>query len=142
MKRFFILSLVVLILASLLVLQATKSSSATVLIPSQLSNSKTQNRERIRVGGKVAQAPITYQTDPVFLLKFSLRDREDDKSPLMAVEYRGLRPDMFAVDRDVIVDGDFVNGVFIASNLLTQCPSKYEPPKPGESYPRNMGEKQ
>ena len=26
----------------------------------------------------------------------------------------------------------FVNGVLVAQQLLTQCPSKYEPPKPKE----------
>ena len=134
MKRFLILSLAVLVIATLLVFQATKSSAAMVLIPSEIAQDTTKSRERIRVGGRVADAPIAYQTEPYFMLSFNLRDRENPTGPQIKVEYKGLKPDMFAVDRDVIVDGDFKNGILVATNLLTQCPSKYEPPKPGQTY--------
>ncbi|MBY0278037.1 cytochrome c maturation protein CcmE [Candidatus Binatia bacterium] len=42
------------------------------------------------------------------------------------VRYNGILPDMFAADRDVIVEGKVENGVFHAKTLLTACPSKYE----------------
>lgn len=54
--------------------------------------------------------------------------------PSVPVVYQGLRPDMFAVGRDVIIDGEFKDGVVFASSLLTQCPSKYEAPSPDEKY--------
>ena len=46
------------------------------------------------------------------------------------VVFNGVRPDMFAPGRDVIIDGNFANGTLEATKLLTQCPSKYEPPDP------------
>jgi cytochrome c-type biogenesis protein CcmE len=44
----------------------------------------------------------------------------------LPVRYNGILPDMFAADRDVIVEGKVENGVFHAKTLLTTCPSKYE----------------
>ena len=37
---------------------------------------------------------------------------------------------MFTAGRDVIIDGEYKDGVLQAQKLLTQCPSKYEPPSP------------
>lgn len=44
----------------------------------------------------------------------------------LPVRYNGILPDMFAADRDVIIEGKVENGVFHAKTLLTTCPSKYE----------------
>jgi cytochrome c-type biogenesis protein CcmE len=44
----------------------------------------------------------------------------------LPVRYNGILPDMFAADRDVIVEGKVEGGVFHAKTLLTTCPSKYE----------------
>jgi cytochrome c-type biogenesis protein CcmE len=44
----------------------------------------------------------------------------------LPVRYNGILPDMFAADRDVIVEGKVESGVFHAKTLLTTCPSKYE----------------
>ncbi len=44
----------------------------------------------------------------------------------LVVEYNGILPDMFAEGRDVIVEGQVANQVFMADTLLTTCPSKYE----------------
>jgi cytochrome c-type biogenesis protein CcmE len=56
------------------------------------------------------------------------------------VVYQGLRPDMFSAGRDVIIDGEYRDGLVIASTLLTQCPSKYEAPSPEERYLNQEGE--
>jgi cytochrome c-type biogenesis protein CcmE len=45
----------------------------------------------------------------------------------LPVEYRGAIPEMFRVDRQVIVEGRMGDdGVFHADVLLTKCASKYE----------------
>ena len=49
------------------------------------------------------------------------------------VTFTGIKPDMFADGRDVIVEGRYTGGVLEASQVLTSCPSKYEArrrPKP------------
>jgi len=48
------------------------------------------------------------------------------------VHYQGVLPDMFAEGRDVIVEGRYdAGGALAAKTLMTSCPSKYEPEKPG-----------
>ena len=131
MKRFALLLLIVIGLVVLLSYQATKSAASAVYIPSTLLN-LAADASRIRVAGKVASQPIDYQTDPTMKLTFSLRDSDKPSDLGVPVIYLGLKPDMFAVERDVIIDGDYKNGVVHATNLLTQCPSKYEPPKPSK----------
>jgi cytochrome c-type biogenesis protein CcmE len=44
------------------------------------------------------------------------------------VVYRGTVPDLFRTDRDVQVDGQLRNGVFVATpgTMITKCPSKYQ----------------
>ncbi len=118
--------------AIFLVFQATRESSSVVLRPTDLVGIEVgRELHRIRVGGKVADAPIEYATEPQMILKFTLTDA-NDFSALVPVVYEGLKPDMFTAGRDVIIDGEYVGGVLRASKLLTQCPSKYEPPKPSQ----------
>jgi cytochrome c-type biogenesis protein CcmE len=47
------------------------------------------------------------------------------------VLYHGTVPDLFRTGRDVVVQGQLRNGVFVAvpGTLMTKCPSKYSPAK-------------
>ena len=132
-SKFITLFVAVLVVAGLMVFQATKTSSATVIVASDLmAKDPKEIVRRIRVGGRVADLPIDYATEPT--LRLSLRIMDPGKSEpstienTIAVVYEGLRPDMFAAGRDVIIDGHFEGGILYAATLLTQCPSKYEPP--------------
>jgi len=47
--------------------------------------------------------------------------------------YRGNIPDLFGVEKSVVVEGRAdANGVFQADVLMTKCASKYEPGSPHE----------
>jgi cytochrome c-type biogenesis protein CcmE len=59
-------------------------------------------------------------------LRFGLKDVQG-ASPTVPVLFRGTVPDLFKSGRDVVVDGRLTNGVFVADNLVTKCPSKYAP---------------
>jgi cytochrome c-type biogenesis protein CcmE len=62
-------------------------------------------------------------------LRFRIRDVKGTAS--VAVLYKGLVPDLFRPGRDIVVDGRFQNGVFVAvpGTMVTKCPSKYTPKK-------------
>jgi len=112
---------------------ATISSASVVLEPGEvISQGLDSHIPRLRIAGTVAALPVDYQTDPKIQLSFTLQDPNDSEA-LLPVVYKGLKPDMFAAGRDVIIDGEFKDGTIYASNLLTQCPSKYEPPKHTET---------
>lgn len=135
MNRSFIVVLVGFVLGALgLLIFATQSGASLVLDPSTLLTSH-RTLERVRVAGRVAEEALTYQTEPEIVLRFSIHDPGKDSGQTLSVVYRGLKPDMFAPGRDVIVDGQYENGELRASSLLTQCPSKYEPPDPSQGIP-------
>jgi cytochrome c-type biogenesis protein CcmE len=62
-------------------------------------------------------------------LRFRLRDVSGTAA--VAVLYKGLVPDLFRPGRDIVVQGRYVNGVFVAipGTMVTKCPSKYTPKK-------------
>ncbi len=62
-------------------------------------------------------------------LRFRVGDIHGDAT--VPVVYRGSVPDQFKTGRDVVVDGRYRNGVFVAKrdSLVTKCPSKYSPKK-------------
>src|SRR5690606_19121203 len=129
------------VIAGRLLFQASQTATATVYVPSQLSaQGQDVVLRRVRLGGKVADLPVQYVVEPEFELRFMIEDSvPEGESPAESVArvpvvYRGVKPDMFAPGRDVILDGEYVHGEFVASSLLTQCPSKYEPPHVAEMY--------
>jgi cytochrome c-type biogenesis protein CcmE len=131
MGRIFVsLVILFLVVGGAMVFQATKGTSSLVLSPSELVvKAPSRSLERIRVGGRVVD-PIAYQTNPTMVLSFSVTDPKGSDQ-IVPVVYLGLKPDMFAAGRDVLIDGDYVDGVIRAAKLQTQCPSKYEPVAPG-----------
>ena len=60
-------------------------------------------------------------------MRFRLRDVEGTKS--VPVVYKGSVPGPFKKGRDVHLEGELRNGVFVAvpGSLVTKCPSKYAP---------------
>jgi cytochrome c-type biogenesis protein CcmE len=52
--------------------------------------------------------------------------RQDDSDPI-PVAYRGILPDMFSEGREVVVEGRYQDGALTARQIMTSCPSKYEP---------------
>jgi cytochrome c-type biogenesis protein CcmE len=129
-KVFISLVVVFIVVGGALVYQATQDTSSLVLAPSEvLTKGASRDLKRIRVGGRVVD-PIHYQTDPQMLLTFSVKNPAGGEE-VVPVMYRGLKPDMFAAGRDVLIDGDYIGGTIQAAKLQTQCPSKYEPVVPG-----------
>jgi cytochrome c-type biogenesis protein CcmE len=93
------------------------------LRPSQLAGHTT----RVTLSGKVV-GPVTGTAEESGL-HFRMRDVKGISS--VPVVYRGSVPDMFAVGRDISLDGRLRNGVFVGveNTLVTKCPSKYSPKK-------------
>ena len=57
------------------------------------------------------------------LLEFTLTGKENS----LPVNYKGVVPDNFADDIEVVVEGRLADsGVFEANKLMTKCESKYK----------------
>lgn len=50
----------------------------------------------------------------------------DDKGTELKVIYKGAIPNNFESATSVVVTGKYKDGLFLASDILTKCPSKYE----------------
>jgi cytochrome c-type biogenesis protein CcmE len=64
-------------------------------------------------------------------MRFVLRNVTGHPRARANVLYHGTVPDLFGVNREVVVTGTLRNGVFVATDgsLSTKCPSKYAPAK-------------
>ena len=62
-------------------------------------------------------------------LRFRLRDIDSPGAKAVAIVYHGSVPDLFAPRRNVVVGGQLRHGVFVASTIVTKCPSKDVPAK-------------
>ncbi len=86
----------------------------------------------LRVAGRVQPGSIAYDARTLDL-KFHLGGFPDAGGAaqktgdlFVPVAFNGIKPDMFADGRDVIVEGRYTEGVLHAKQVLTSCPSKYE----------------
>ncbi len=60
-------------------------------------------------------------------MTFAIADR-DDPAKTVPVSYSGQIPDPFREGREVIITGEFIDGVLVGEkdSLITKCPSKFE----------------
>lgn len=133
-KRFFVAGAIIIGATALLIVSAVRESAKAVVTASSLLSQPTA-RKNVRLGARVADYEIQYTTTPTFELKFAVRDIQAQSTGAKAIPviYGGIMPETLKIGRDVILEGDFDGSTFHAKSLLTQCPSKYEPPKaPGE----------
>jgi cytochrome c-type biogenesis protein CcmE len=131
------------VIGGLAVFQATRSSTSLIFKPSELvarTALAAEPVERVRLAGKVVDSSITYRLEPTIELRFEVHDpgtAAGEPGKTVQVVYNDLKPDMFAGGRDVLVDGEFRDGLLRAHTLQTQCPSKYEPAQPGAAKERD-----
>lgn len=61
--------------------------------------------------------------------------RKGDPSEKVEITYRGKVPDQFKVGRDIVVQGELRDGVFVADRgtMIAQCPSKFAAKEETES---------
>lgn len=79
----------------------------------------------VRIAGKVAPGSMKWDAE-TRNLEFTVIDMAGQPGEVR-VHYNGLLPDMFAEDRNVVVEGPYTKASpFQARAVLTSCPSKYQ----------------
>ena len=89
--------------------------------------------QRIKLAGKVVPGSIQKKDGRAieFEIWEPLAEGSDSFSQKRSVRYRGVVPDTFRDESDVVLEGKMgESGIFVAETLLAKCPSKYE----GQSY--------
>jgi cytochrome c-type biogenesis protein CcmE len=75
-----------------------------------------------RLAGRVKPGSVVRDMENV-ALRFTLSGAKAE----LPVQYKGVTPDNFVEDREVVVEGRLAaTGVFQADTLMTRCESKYQ----------------
>jgi len=123
-RKFVILGIILFIAVGYLGYTGYKSSATYYYSVSEvMKQGSSVQSDNIRVNGLVA--PGSVEKEPATsILRFTLVEGE---SKLLVV-FRGIVPDAFTADAEVVVEGYLdTAGVFQAHTILTKCPSKYVP---------------
>lgn len=118
---------VAILLGVLFWVQSTTAKS--VITVKELLAGEVDTSAAVQLAGRVTDNSIDYVVEPKPFLKFGVRDPGVEHGSAIQVVYEGIMPDTLKVGRDVILQGRYEGERFVASSLLTQCPSKYEPPQ-------------
>ncbi len=96
-----------------------------ITVPEFLGSGEAYANSTVRIAGKVA--PGSMQWDSTTRdLRFTVVDMNGQPGEVK-VQYEGLLPDMFAENRDVVVEGFYTSvSPFKATKVMTSCPSKYQ----------------
>ncbi len=78
--------------------------------------------KRIKLGGLVKDGSIVISKTNKLECNFILKEGSSE----LYVKYGRTRPDLFKDGAEVIVAGQYNNGVFYADELQTKCASRYE----------------
>ena len=81
-----------------------------------------KENERIRLGGLVYPGSILISEKNQLECNFQLKQGEHS----IPVLFTGTRPDLFKDDAEVIVEGNYIDGAFVADQLQTKCASRFE----------------
>ena len=132
-RRFLVGALLISAAVSWLVWAGIRSTSTYYFEMDEfVARKAAHDGEDLRVKGWVRTGSIQWnpQTNE---LAFDLA--RQDGTEAVPVAFRGILPDMFAEGREVVVEGRYGDGRLAAKQVMTSCPSKYEP----ESEPEKAG---
>lgn len=120
-KKIFIGGFIILAVVGYLVYSGIRDVGVYYFTVSELKAKKVYD-QGVRVGGKVLPGSVIWDM-PNMKLNFELYDGEEK----IKVFYRGIVPDAFKEDNEVLVEGKYSeDSLFIATSLLAKCPSKYK----------------
>ncbi len=117
-------AIIVAAIGYLMVTGIRETSAYYLTIKEFLPKKDSYQNVPLRVAGRVQPGSIEYDAKTL-RLRFHLADFSAPDASV-PVDFTGIKPDMFADGRDVIIEGKYTSGVLQANQVLTSCPSKYE----------------
>lgn len=114
-------SAILLIIASVLIGYGFREGISYFRNPTQVLADLPEPEETFRVGGLVQPNSIQKNTDGS--IGFEIGDLESS----IRVVYTGILPDLFAEGQGAIALGNYVNGIFEATEILAKHDEKYMP---------------
>lgn len=88
--------------------------------------------QRLRLGGLVEDGSLQSQ-DGSATVKFVVTDMQNS----VPVTYEGLLPDLFREGQGIVAEGHFVNGVFVATEVLAKHDETYMAPEVADALKKS-----
>lgn len=118
MKKYIAIVVLIIVFLTLLLLSFNRSSIEYVDFQKAEELDK-----KVQVIGKLEKTlPYNYDINSN-VLKFYMRDK---KGNVKLVQFNGPIPNNFTIAPEFVVKGTFKDTLFLASEIITKCPSKYE----------------
>jgi cytochrome c-type biogenesis protein CcmE len=116
--------IILLAIGGLIATGVANTASYYMTVDEFMEKKETLSNRTVKLSGFIIGDSVIYDEQNL-KLRFEIRDEEE--TTRLWVVYEGVKPDMFTDGWEAIVDGQLnKEGVFIASELLVKCPSKYE----------------
>ncbi|MCX8055118.1 MAG: cytochrome c maturation protein CcmE [Ignavibacteria bacterium] len=119
MKKKYLIGIIVGIVFVILAIYSFDSSKIEY---SDFSSARKEHKTVQIIGSWVKELPSNYDNQKNEF-KFHLKDEKNETAEVL---YNGGKPNNFDIAPMVVVKGKFEGDIFIASEVLTKCPSKYE----------------
>jgi cytochrome c-type biogenesis protein CcmE len=127
--KFLIMGLVVVAAAFFIVFSAMQGATVYYLEVNELQAklaTKSLGVDPVRMSGQVVPGSIVKSAD-ANTYTFQVMDMKQRERFMITARFTGVTPDTFNDEAQVVLTGkvDPVSGVFVATEMLAKCPSKY-----------------
>jgi len=116
-----VITIIALALSTVLIGYAMRDGINFFRSPSDVLQQRPDKNETFRIGGLVQEGSLLRGSGAV--INFIVTDGNNS----VLVEYSGILPDLFAEGQGMIATGNFVDGKFIASEILAKHDENYMP---------------
>ena len=116
-----VITIIALVLSTVLIGYAMRDGINFFRSPSDVLQQRPDKNETFRIGGLVQEDSLVRGSSAV--INFIVTDGNNS----VLVEYSGILPDLFAEGQGMIATGNFVDGKFIASEILAKHDENYMP---------------
>ena len=116
-----VITIIALVLSTVLIGYAMRDGINFFRSPSEVLQQRPDKNETFRIGGLVQDDSLLRGSGAV--INFIVTDGNNS----VLVEYSGILPDLFAEGQGMIATGNFVDGKFIASEILAKHDENYMP---------------
>lgn len=133
--KFAIAGAVIFLTIVVLIYTAFQQSSVYYMtVPELKSKGGSVAGQGLRASGQVKDGTINYDSQKL-ILNFDIFET-GNTAEVIHVTYKGIKPDSFKADVQVILEGKYNNeeNLFKATTLLVKCPSRYEGKTPPPGY--------
>ena len=119
--RWLILAIFMIATASLIIGFSLKDGIEYYKSPSQVLSSDISENIKFRLGGLVEDSSLVKSSGKK--ISFNITDNQNS----IPTSFEGILPDLFAENQGVIASGKYINGVFVAEEILAKHDESYLP---------------